>query len=108
MLHILAIERNLKQTWADQGRCVWGRRDGQQSYRTLDKVTLGVLGVGDIGSHVARTAKAFGMTVPKLSETRAVNGIHVWSRLVRQYLYIGSTGGGGCGGGCAQYIGWLQ
>eukprot|EP00240_Pyramimonas_obovata_P004421 CAMPEP_0118927060 /NCGR_PEP_ID=MMETSP1169-20130426/4624_1 /TAXON_ID=36882 /ORGANISM="Pyramimonas obovata, Strain CCMP722" /LENGTH=381 /DNA_ID=CAMNT_0006868751 /DNA_START=100 /DNA_END=1245 /DNA_ORIENTATION=- len=63
MLHILAIERNLKQTWADQDSRVWGRRDGQQSYRTLDQLTLGVLGVGDIGAHVAQTAKAFGMTV---------------------------------------------
>jgi phosphoglycerate dehydrogenase-like enzyme len=58
--HILARERELV-TLAERQRA----RNWQPkiNYRRLSTLTLGVLGLGDIGSAVARAAQAFGMTV---------------------------------------------
>jgi len=57
--HILARERHLLLLAANQAQHKWRHT----RYRRLPDLTLGILGVGDIGQAVARAAKAFGMTV---------------------------------------------
>ena len=57
--HILARERR----FIDLARQQQGRQWKVTLYRQLPELTLGILGVGDIGRAVAQAAKAFGMTV---------------------------------------------
>ncbi|KAL1518829.1 hypothetical protein AB1Y20_003106 [Prymnesium parvum] len=60
-LHVLGCERRLRSLWESQQRCEWAAGGG---YRRLSALTLGVLGLGDIGSCVARTMRrAFQMEV---------------------------------------------
>lgn len=59
LAHILARERHLLELAHQQQARQWQRA----VYRQLSDLTLGILGVGDIGSAVARAAGAFGMTV---------------------------------------------
>ena len=59
--HIIAIERNFKGVFSNQERHQWEM--SRRSYRLLNKLTIGLIGVGDIGSSVAKAAKHFGMTV---------------------------------------------
>jgi phosphoglycerate dehydrogenase-like enzyme len=57
--YVIALERHIFKIAKNQRKKRWkGLR-----YRTLNKVTLGVCGVGSIGRHIAATAKHFGMTV---------------------------------------------
>lgn len=57
--HILARERR----FIDLARQQQARQWKMTLYRRLPELTLGILGVGDIGRAVAQAAKAFGMTV---------------------------------------------
>ena len=59
LAHILARERHLLELARQQQQ----RRWEPLRYRRLSELTLGILGVGDIGGEVARMAGAFGMTV---------------------------------------------
>lgn len=62
-LHILSLERNRKAELERQQRAEWlpSRENG---YRRLSSLTLGVLGMGDIGSCIARALSgAFSMRV---------------------------------------------
>merc|ERR1719319_1590079 len=72
LLHILARERKYLENAECQRSRTWQGRHATQagSYRLLSHCTLGVLGAGDIGSHVRRTAEAFGMRT--LGCTRSV------------------------------------
>jgi phosphoglycerate dehydrogenase-like enzyme len=63
MAYVLAVERHLFETRADQGRRAWRERP----YRGLAGLELGVMGLGSIGRHVAATAAGFGMRVRGLS-----------------------------------------
>ena len=60
MLHILALEREYDAQRSAQAQRIWHetRAEGSpgSSYRRLPTLTLGVLGLGDIGSDIARTA----------------------------------------------------
>lgn len=47
-------------------------RDENYNYRTLDEITLGVMGYGDIGKHVCKTAKCFDMKVNLLKKTKSI------------------------------------
>ncbi|MFC1483837.1 D-2-hydroxyacid dehydrogenase [Candidatus Neomarinimicrobiota bacterium] len=58
--HIIARERGVVTLAEQQQERIW---KPEIRYRRLSTLTLGVLGLGEIGSAVARTAKAFGMTV---------------------------------------------
>jgi len=72
MAHILARERHLLDLVRQQEARHWK----PARYRLLSELTLGILGVGDIGRAVAGAAKAFGMTVWGLrSRTDPVPGV---------------------------------
>jgi phosphoglycerate dehydrogenase-like enzyme len=59
MLYVLAFSRNLRGWMADQHERNWNPRN----VRDLAGRTLGVVGLGPIGSEVARLASIFGMRV---------------------------------------------
>jgi phosphoglycerate dehydrogenase-like enzyme len=72
LAHILARERHLLVLARQQQARHWQRA----SYRQLPELTLGILGVGDIGRVVAGAAKALGMTIWGLrSRPEAVEGV---------------------------------
>jgi D-3-phosphoglycerate dehydrogenase len=70
---ILSLARKVPQAYASMAQGKWDRKQFQ-GVELMGK-TLGVLGMGRIGSEVAKRALAFGMTVlaydPFLSEARA-------------------------------------
>lgn len=57
--YILAIERSLFEMRDQQRRGIWR----EMPYRSLKGRRLGVCGAGDIGRHLAKTARHFGMEV---------------------------------------------
>jgi len=57
--YILALERHLFETRKNQGSKAWV----QMPYRRLKGLTMGICGLGSIGTHVAQTAVYFGMRV---------------------------------------------
>jgi phosphoglycerate dehydrogenase-like enzyme len=59
LTHILARERYV----LDLARYQQAREWKPSRYRRLSELVLGILGMGDIGQELVRTAKAFGMTV---------------------------------------------
>lgn len=56
---ILMNERHLHTLKIAEKSKTWNR----QSYRSLHNLTIGLIGLGSIGNHLAQTAKHFGMTV---------------------------------------------
>ncbi|RDE22545.1 D-2-hydroxyacid dehydrogenase [Motiliproteus coralliicola] len=63
--YLLAHERRLLERWQSQQQRRWDARPGAG----LQGKTLGLLGLGSIGSHVAGVARAFGMRVLGCSRT---------------------------------------
>ena len=65
IMHVLAVERRLLRDVRAQERREWGVKGNVASdgYRTVERLTMGVLGMGDIGTRVAEVASAMGMTV---------------------------------------------
>lgn len=59
---IIAKERFFYQIMDEQREKIWGSRK-LTSYRILSNINIGILGVGQIGTEVAKKCKAFGMTV---------------------------------------------
>lgn len=59
--HIIAMERNFRKLSKDQKNHEWRKSVG--SYRLLNKLTIGLIGVGEIGCSIAMAAKHFGMEV---------------------------------------------
>jgi phosphoglycerate dehydrogenase-like enzyme len=57
--YILALERSLFEMRDDQRRRIWR----EMPYRSLQGRRLGICGTGDIGRHLAKTARHFGMEV---------------------------------------------
>lgn len=60
--YILALERNILEFHQHQQKKEWVQWD-HYPYRRLSDLTLGVIGVGSIGKHIAMTGKHFGMRV---------------------------------------------
>ena len=57
--YILAIERSLFETRQHQEQVSWQKLP----YRSLQGLTMGIAGIGALGSHIAQTAVQFGMRV---------------------------------------------
>lgn len=57
--YILALERNLFEMREHQAQRTWQ----ELPYRSLNGKRLGICGTGDIGRHLAKTARHFGMEV---------------------------------------------
>jgi phosphoglycerate dehydrogenase-like enzyme len=66
LLHMLALSRRVKDLVRNQTAHVWDR---SVAPRVLDKRTVVILGVGAIAEHIAKVAKALGMTVIGISRT---------------------------------------
>ncbi|CAL1277279.1 unnamed protein product [Larinioides sclopetarius] len=63
MCHILNCERQTKLCWKNQNSKIWSQ-DGKISiYRTLDELTISILGVGNMSSEIAKILKARGATI---------------------------------------------
>ncbi len=67
--HLIALSRRLYQTNAECKAGVWGKNNLER-YEIKGK-TLGILGLGNIGRGVARTAEALGMKI-RFHDTRQV------------------------------------
>jgi phosphoglycerate dehydrogenase-like enzyme len=71
MALILALAKNLPQAMKFQARHVWGQEEMWHSFprpREIAGATLGLVGVGSIGSRVAKHASAMGMRVISVRE----------------------------------------
>lgn len=60
---LLSLTRDLRYHTENQARKKWGRGDSGLTPIALDGRTMLVVGIGGIGSEIAKRAKAFGMTV---------------------------------------------
>ncbi|BCM88926.1 glyoxylate/hydroxypyruvate reductase B [Abditibacteriota bacterium] len=67
---VLAVNRYLYKAWEEQKEHAWRAFDFHSRTDILSGKTLGVLGVGAIGSHAANIGKAFGMTVVGLRRSK--------------------------------------
>ncbi|XP_064116743.1 glyoxylate/hydroxypyruvate reductase A-like isoform X2 [Macrobrachium nipponense] len=56
---ITAHERGLLQMWQNQVKSVWSQRGNIGYYRSIQDLTVGIMGMGNIGKEVARTLKTF-------------------------------------------------
>jgi len=65
--YILALERDLLRAYQQQAKHQWQ----PFAYRSLAGLTIGIAGLGDIGQHLASTAKHFGMQVKGLKFSAA-------------------------------------
>ncbi len=63
--YILARERSLLETHGNQQKKIWSRID----YRSLNRATIGIVGLGSIGAQIARTAQHFDMRVLGMKRT---------------------------------------
>ncbi|XP_031565222.1 uncharacterized protein LOC116300485 isoform X2 [Actinia tenebrosa] len=63
---IIARERISRKLWKRQEEHNWSN---DVKYRNLSKLTLGILGFGDIGKEVAKYCKALGMTIWAMGRT---------------------------------------
>ncbi len=87
MGYVLLWERRLLKALELQHRKEWQQQPfvpgGEGSPRSLRGLTLGILGLGDIGQHVACCAQAFGMSVIafRKSSSAAGNGVQVTNDL---------------------------
>ncbi|XP_070576591.1 glyoxylate/hydroxypyruvate reductase A-like [Ptychodera flava] len=59
--HIIARERRFKEMARCQEDCIWNTEF--HNYRPVSDLTIGILGVGDVGSQIAKQCKSHGMTV---------------------------------------------
>ncbi|HPQ95864.1 MAG: D-2-hydroxyacid dehydrogenase [Thiothrix sp.] len=60
--YMLAVERRMMRLYQAQQEHVWLGSD-HSGYRCLHELTLGVIGLGSIGRHIAATGAHFGMRV---------------------------------------------
>lgn len=71
MALLLSLTRDLRFHAENQGKKVWGKGGSELTPVALDGRTMLVVGVGGIGSEIAKRAKAFGMTVWATRRTQA-------------------------------------
>lgn len=61
--HILNNERQNKQCWKNQDSKIWSKAGKIENYRTLDQLTVSVLGAGNMAFEIAKFLKSRGTTV---------------------------------------------
>ncbi|KAJ8679573.1 hypothetical protein QAD02_015360 [Eretmocerus hayati] len=66
---IVNFERDQKRLYENQAKGVWDTSGRISDHRRISDLTIGVLGLGEIGSFVAKTLKGFGATIWGLSRT---------------------------------------
>lgn len=66
--HVLRCERRVDELAAAQRETRWAHDEFAAAARPLRALTMGVLGAGDVGRHVAGVARAFGMRTLALSD----------------------------------------
>lgn len=74
--HIIANERQFFGLCDDQKQKKWDTCN-RGDYRPLSTLTVGILGIGDIGKEIARICKAFGMNVWGMVSTEGREEQHV-------------------------------
>ncbi|XP_066938406.1 glyoxylate/hydroxypyruvate reductase A-like isoform X2 [Macrobrachium rosenbergii] len=67
---IIAHERGLLQVWEGQVKSVWSQRGNIGYYRSIQDLTVGIMGMGNMGKEVARTLKTFRAVVNAYVRTR--------------------------------------
>lgn len=73
--HIVNFERDHRKQFENQSKCLWNINGKIQSHRRLSDLTIGVLGLGEIGKFIVKTLKVFGAAVWGVSRTLPVNQI---------------------------------
>nr|XP_033336564.1 glyoxylate/hydroxypyruvate reductase A-like isoform X1 [Megalopta genalis] len=68
--HIFNFERNQKQQYENQRNGHWGRDDKISNHRLIHDLSVGVLGLGNIGKSIAEKLKVFGATVWGITRTQ--------------------------------------
>eukprot|EP00746_Dinoflagellata_sp_MGD_P126047 gnl/MRDRNA2_/MRDRNA2_60975_c0_seq1.p1 gnl/MRDRNA2_/MRDRNA2_60975_c0~~gnl/MRDRNA2_/MRDRNA2_60975_c0_seq1.p1 ORF type:complete len:364 (+),score=62.41 gnl/MRDRNA2_/MRDRNA2_60975_c0_seq1:97-1188(+) len=81
---IIAWERNFNKMRLDQNQNAWMAHLEVAEYRTLPRLTIGVIGLGDIGLEVARLCKALGMST--LGITKKLRSPEEQKAFVDSYL----------------------
>eukprot|EP00794_Sanderia_malayensis_P009651 gene9651-10639_t len=61
--HIIAKERNFKEIYKSQAINTWDFVVQTKEYRLLNSLSISILGLGDIGKHLAKICKEFDMNV---------------------------------------------
>ncbi|PVD24410.1 hypothetical protein C0Q70_14892 [Pomacea canaliculata] len=84
--HIISREHHFQELLLKQKQKEWSRAEFS-NIRPLTSLTIGILGLGSIGSEVARMCKEMGMTVWALSRTKKMSAPYV------DYLSEGWLGG---------------
>ncbi|XP_069703492.1 glyoxylate/hydroxypyruvate reductase A-like isoform X2 [Periplaneta americana] len=57
--NIVNHERNLMTVYRNQQACVWSKEGNISDYRSISDLAVGILGVGMIGTDIAKTLKTF-------------------------------------------------
>ncbi|XP_078035720.1 glyoxylate/hydroxypyruvate reductase A isoform X2 [Augochlora pura] len=68
--HIFNFERNQKQQYENQRNGYWGRDENISNHRLIHDLSVGVLGLGNIGKSIAEKLKVFGATVWGITRTQ--------------------------------------
>ncbi|XP_025106353.1 uncharacterized protein LOC112571532 isoform X2 [Pomacea canaliculata] len=74
--HIISREHHFQELLLKQKQKEWSRAEFS-NIRPLTSLTIGILGLGSIGSEVARMCKEMGMTVWALSRTKKMSAPYV-------------------------------
>ncbi|GIY56989.1 hypothetical protein CEXT_196031, partial [Caerostris extrusa] len=71
MCHILNCERQTKLCWRNQNskNMVWSQEGKISNFRTLDEITVSILGVGNMASEIAKFLKVRGTTIYGFART---------------------------------------
>lgn len=71
---ILNVEREMMFSWSCQQQKTWGRPDRFSTFRSLDDLTVGMLGVGNMGCGIAQFLKSRGSKVLGFSRSPRAPG----------------------------------
>ncbi|XP_054709713.1 glyoxylate/hydroxypyruvate reductase A-like [Uloborus diversus] len=81
MCQILNHERSNKTHWKNQEAKTWQRVDRFETYRSLDELTVGILGVGSMGTGVAMFLEPRGTTLLGFCRTQRASFDHYFKSI---------------------------